>query len=586
MRQIPLWMMAIVLMAGFTACTDDDLLEDSSVKTLVDVSCDGSFQWTRSEDVETRQEFLRNFGVGYSYDAVRGAYCDWRDIRCQVLNRAMLEQLQDETGEPLLQTDLTQSVVVDSKFSYSFRDYVVNMDINSKEEIDLGLYNNTKRKRQHFIEDGVQETYFYTLSQRSVFGHRYVGWANLKATYWKKEEMFTQSFRNAIEHLSKTRRNNLAAVDSFLDVWGTHVIVGARVGATIQVDLRNNMWRWTALAKDSAWTVEEFLDSIATKDERRKTSNEYRWTEHSCINITARGGNQESLTGLLGEHRFDGTRSFSTEGISSWRRSLRYDPDNEHNSNVEMVDMTVIPIWEFADVISISVAQRIKAAVLQDAALMQKLLGDRNFFNASFPVRYPSSWCYYRMSTGSWLYATRTDTSDKPMIVNIMSGGRYVATVCHELINNHDLWVCYPIYEGRIKQACGVGVDEFNNVYKVRWLGGVATTTLMKQMANNVDNFYINGGAVQVEPREGVSYPECKAFPYIELCGGVKPDGGYAASAYNVTKDGESFLLLAPGGKTDIVGFTDTNKTSGDMHIYKRNDNYVYIYNQNEIMKW
>jgi hypothetical protein len=99
----------------------------------------------------------------------------------------------------------------------------------------------------------------------------------------------------------------------------------------------------------------------------------------------------------------------------------------------------------------------------------------------------------------------------------------------------------------------------------------------------HVENFYINGGAVEVEPQEGVNYPDYQALPYIELSGGVKPDGSYAAAAYSVSKSGENFQLLAPAGITDIVGFTDTGKPSGTNYIYKRNDNYVYIYNQNEI---
>lgn len=571
--------MVVLLAAGFTACSEDEVLDGFTVESATDAA---PFQWTRAEDVETHQEFLRNFGVGYSYNAVRGSYCDWRDIRCQVLNRAMLEQLQNETGEPLLHTDLTQSVSLASNFSYSFRDYVVNMEINTKEEIDLGLYNKTKRKRQYFIEDGVQETYFYTLSQKSILGHRYVGWANLMELYYKKKDLLTTSFRNAVKHLLYSDWEDFSPVDSFINVWGTHVIVEAWLGASINVDLRNNMWRWTALAKDSAWTTEQFLDVVATKDARRKSSNEYRWTEHSSINITARGGDQQTLTGLLGEHRFDGTREFSTEGISTWRRSLRYDPNDEYNSNVEMVDMKVIPIWEFASLVSNMASQRIKAAVLQDAALQQKLLGDKNFFDARFPVRYPSATCQWRKDTGTWNQVSRTDNADDPMVVNIMSGGRYVATVCHELINNRDLWVCYPIYDGRIKQACGLGVDEFNNVYRVRRVDTLATTSLIKQM-EHVENFYINGGAVEVEPQEGVNYPDYQALPYIELSGGVKPDGSYAAAAYSVSKSGENFQLLAPAGITDIVGFTDTGKASGSNHIYKRNDNYVYIYNQNEI---
>lgn len=575
--------MVVLLMAGFTACTgDDDLFEDSFAELLDDVSGGGNFQWTRSEDMETHQEFLRNFGVGYSYNAVRGSYCEWQDIRCQVLNRAMLLDMQNTTGDDILRTDQTQFESLKSSFQYSFRDYVVNMDIDSKEEIDLGLYNSSKRKKQHFIEDGVQESYYYTLSEKLILAHQFVGWANVQALYPQKREMLTESFRNAVLHLVDEEDYNVASVDSFVNVWGTHVIVEAWLGGAIHVDLMNNMWRWTALSKDSAWTTKEFLGIVADTENRRKTSNEYRWTEHSRLDILARGGDQQSLTGLLGKHRYDGTREFSTEGINVWRSSLNYDPDDERGSNVELVDMKVLPIWDFAALISPRAAFRLKANITQDAALQQQLLGDKNFFAASFPIRYGSATCQWRKDTGTWQQATRSDSNAEPMMVNIMSGGRYVAIVCHETIDNKSMWVCYPIYEGRLKLACGIGVDDGGNVYSVRWIGGVVNVLSLDKITES-PNFYINEGAVGVDPMESVTYPDYQALPYIELSGGVKPDGSYAATAYSVKKEGEDFLLLAPAGLTDIVGFTDTGESSGDYHIYKRNDNYVYIYNQNEI---
>ena len=575
-------MMAAFLLTGFAACTEEDVLAVSPDEVPTVTPDGGSFQWTRAEDVETRQEFLRNFGVGYSYNAVRGAYCDWLDIRCQVLNRNRILALQEMTGEQLLSTDLSPSVMSDSKFTYTLRDYVVNMDLTSDDKIDLGLYSKEKRTRQCFIEDGVQETYFYSLSQKTTLAHQYVGLANLYASYIRDESMLTRSFRNAVNHLRRTAKNDFAAIDSFINVWGTHVIVESWLGSMIRVDLRNSMWRWTALAKDEAWTMEEFLGEVAKTDERRETSEKYRWMEHSRINIVARGGDQKSLTGLLGEHRFDGRRSFSTEGIRTWHHSVKYDPDDSKNSNVEMVDMKVVPIWDFAALISERVALRIKAAVLQDANLMQQLLGDKNFFDASFPIRYENASCQWRKDTGTWQQAARTDSEAEPMVVNIMSGGRYVATVCHETIDTLSMWVCYPIYDGRIKQAAGLGVDDSNHIYNVRWIGGVATVSPLEKVTDS-QNFYINGGAVKLEPQEGITYPEFQALPYVELSGGVRPDGTYAASAYHVQKVGETFQLLAPAGLTDIVGFTDTGESSGNSHIYKRNDEYVYIYNQNEV---
>ena len=530
------------------------------------------FQWTRAEDVETHSKFLRNFGLGYSYDAVRGSYCDWQDIRCQVINRYFVEFVQRVSGDPLIHTSTARRSDINQTFEYSLRDYVANVHLDLKEEMDLGLYKKQKRKRQNFIEDGVQESYYFMLEEKQMLVERYLSYASIMERYREQPDILTVSFRNAVEHLKETYEENIAAVDSFINVWGTHVIVSAQIGGSLNIDLMNYMWRWSDQAKIDEWTTEEFMKKKKER-ETHSANDEYQWLEHARLNITAKGGDQSTLTNLLGEYKPDGSRTFSTDGISAWRNSLYYDPDNELASNVELIGMRVIPIWEFAELVSAPMARRIKAAVQQDAALQQELLGDWNFFDATFPIRYTQTACLHRNSNGDWQRYERTGAEG--MVVNIESGGRYVATVCHEEIEGLDLWVCYPIYEGKVKLACGLGVGSDNQTYNVRWIGGKATVTPRDDVAG--DDFYITNGAVRVAPTEGVDYAESHAMPYIELAGGVQPDGSYKATAYDVTKEGADFVLCATN-VNNLIGFT---LASGNRYV--RNNGYTYIYNPNEI---
>lgn len=533
-----------------------------------------AFSWTRAEDVETHAKFLRNFGVGYSYDAVRGSYCDWKDIRCQVVNRHFVEQTESMTGETLLSTYILHAISIDQTFEYSLRDYVANVHLEFEEEYDLGLYNKQKRTRQNFIEDGVQETYYFLLEERQTLAEHYLGYSSLLSLSRKYPDMLTLSFRNAVEHLQESYNEDIAAVDSFLNVWGTHVIVGAELGGSLNVDLMNYSWRWSDDAKIDQWTTEQFLTKKKEKASH-DTASEYQWMTQGRLNITAKGGDQSTLTNLLGEYKPDGSRTFSTDGISAWRLSLQYDPDDESASNVEMIGMRVVPIWEFAEVVNHYQALRIKAAILQDAALQQELLGNWNFFDTSFPVRYPNAACQYRNTSGNWQPYERSDLD--AMVVNIESGGRYVATVCHELIDGRDLWVCYPIYEGKVKLACGVGVDSNQNAYDVRWVGGKATVTARNDVVD--DRFYITNGDVRVQPTEGVAYAESHALPAVAVAGGVKPDGSYSSAVFPVKKNGTAFYFEASGAYDNAVGWQREAGTD----VYKRTDNYTYIYNPNEI---
>ena len=543
---------------------------------------EGGYNWVKSADVETRELFRRNHGLGYSYNAVRGDYCNWKDIRCQVLNRYYVENLQDASGEKLIVEDAARYSSVASEFDYSFRDYVANVAVETKQKVDLGLYEKEKRNRQYFLENGIQETFYYTLEEKEVMMETYVSYASVLARYPRNRNVFTESFRNAIEHLRLTPDDNVAAVDSLINVWGTHVIVSAVLGGRLRVDLMNSMWRYSDKSSEDAWSTQEFLFAVENKQNAR-VEEEFVWLKDCRLMLQAWGGDQSHLTGLLGEHKPDGSRTFSLDGISAWRRSLVYNPADELHSNVELIDMEVVPIWEFAALVDPWQAMRIKAAITQDAALMQKLLGDANFFNATFPIRYPSASCQWRKDTQTWEPFTRTDSEDALQVVNIESGGRYIATVCHEDIDGHDLWVCYPIYEGKVKLACGLGVEN-GSVFKVRWIGDTPTLTYQEGVTAD-DTFYITAGGVGVEPVEDVVYAQGRALPYIELSGGIQADGGYASEAFCVFREQGHFVLpvKASACPENIVGWDEYTTVAAGSWLFTRNPAYTYIYNANEI---
>ena len=533
------------------------------------------FEWTKAEDVETRTKFLRNFGVGYSYNAVRGSFCDWTDIRCQVVNRQPLEEFQFLSEETLCVTNVSQSVSSSSCFNYSKRDYVAAVHIETEEKIDIGLYNREKRSRQDFLEDGVEESFYYSLSEEIILADQYIVPGSIVYFYETQEvcdNLLTLSFVNAVRHVAESDPSNLAVVDSLINVYGTHVITAAWLGGKIRVDLSNYMWRYKDTAREDEWTASEFLDAISSADASHSGTDEYTWLEHGKLNISAYGGDQSSLTGLLGEHAPDGTRSFSTDGISQWRQSLVFDPVNEYRSIVDLVDMRLTPIWEFAEAVDPMAAERIKAAIQQDVAIQQSLLDQNNFFDTSFPIRYPEASVSYCQG-GVWKRFIREDSPEVPMIVNIVSGGRYVASVCHETIGTRNLWVCYPIYEGKINMACGLGVDASGRVFSVRWINGNATV-LQVASGRAGDTFYINGGEIDIAPQEGISYAPSMALPYIELAGGVQPDGTCDSTPYLVEREGPDFVIRNTPLPNNVVGWSQDGRRLSD---------YVYIYNPNEL---
>lgn len=577
-----------------TSCNDGDPMDNMAA--IHGEETQEPFQWTRAEDVETRDAFLRNFGVGYSYDAVRGEYCNWEDIRCQVVNRARLDYAEEYYGASRLwSSSYNSSYSCTTSFQYSQRDYIAAATINTEEEIDLGLYGGTKRKKQYVLEDGLQENFYYSINEVVKKGVQSLDVTSLLVVAeYDLDEVLTRSFIDAVKHLAMQPSISFASIDSFTNVWGTHVITEASLGGKLQIDLQNSMFRYNDHVKEEAYTSKDIAIFYSKREENRKAIDEFKFLTDANLSVTAYGGDQTHLTGLLGAYKYDGTRTFSTEGVSKWTESLRFDRENDANSNVEMVEMKVTPIWKFIATIDADVAEQVKAHILNDAKAMNALLGERNFFSAQFPVKYPSCDYQYRKGTGDWQHITRQDSKEQPMVVNIVSGGRYIATVCHELFNGHWYWVAYPIYEGKIKVACGLAVRDDNTYWNYRWKNGMLfTDEIIFAGQPTGDTFYINGGQLSLKPSEAVDYAESVALPYYELSGGIRPDGSYQSVAYPVIKNGAEFHCydaphnLAPAliSWEKVSGEVVTYEGKKNINYWKRLPEYTYIYNPNETKK-
>ena len=543
--------------------------------------------------------FLRNFGVGYGYNAVAGRYCNYDDIRCQVLNRRQLERAAVNMQEKLFFADYTTRSFFRDTVAYSDHDYVAIFNLDEKSSINCVVYKQEQTIRQNILEDGLRQNFYYCADEAQQVARQWISVASTKAAMQlglDPQNLLTASFRDAVRHLGDT--NDPAAVDSFIRVYGTHVVVGAAVGGRLHIDLKNSMKRYSRRLQEEEFKSEDLLVAFKSRSENRQLSEQYAWVEDASINVTAYGGDQSALSQLVGPQRYDGSRRFDVASLSAWRSSITFVPDDEYASNAEMIDMEVVPIWEF--VFDVDAAAKLRTRITSDAALARKLLGEKNFASCSFPLRHNEARCQVARRNGSWETVThRTGNRGDRHVVFVVSGGRYVAMQSYEYLSGPGVkgqyfWTVYPVYGTEVKLYCGLAVSEADGrVYRLVMGsdGYVRPQVMTGAEQQGLDaTVYLNAGQLSFTGQQGYDYAPATTMLYVEPTHGVNTDGTVDVSYAIVDKpSGNEFEIEIPAdGPQDIVPqwtlvFSGYNKDKQRMNTYTRPADFAGNYNPREV---
>ena len=543
--------------------------------------------------------FLRNFGVGYGYNAVEGRYCNYDDIRCQVLNRRQLERAAVNMQEKLFFADYTTHSFFRDTVAYSDHDYVAIFNLDENSSINCVVYSQEQTIRQNILEDGLRQNFYYCADETHQVARQWINVASTKAAMQAgldPQNLLTASFRDAVRHLGDT--NDPAAVDSFIRVYGTHVVVGAAVGGRLHIDLKNSMKRYSRRLQEEEFKSEDLLVAFKSRSENRQLSEQYAWVEDASINVTAYGGDQSALSQLVGPQRYDGSRRFDVASLSAWRSSITFVPDDEYASNAEMIDMEVVPIWEF--VFDADAAAKLRTRITSDAALARKLLGEKNFASCSFPLRHDEAKCQVARRDGSWETVThRTGNRGDRHVVFVVSGGRYVAMQSYEYLSGPGVkgqyfWTVYPVYGTEVKLYCGLAVSEADgSVYRLVMGSDGYVRPQVLTGAEQVGwdaTVYLNAGQLSLTAQQGYDYAPATPMLYVEPTHGVNTDGTVDVSYAIVDKpSGNEFEIEIPAdGPQDIVSqwtlvFTGYNKYKQLMNTYTRPADFAGNYNPREV---
>ena len=546
---------------------------------------------TRSE-VQSKNSFYRHHALGYSYDGVYGNYSDLKYVRCQVLNRAVVEAVDKHEVEIIFTEDYLHDYRYKSSVSTSVVNYVQNSNFVAGADAKIVLIaGGSVQAFCHIFEDGTEDNYILHNEREQKRAQYTLQIADLQALIQKYPALLTSSFRKAVEKLAATNVNDWKAVDDFINIYGTHVVNATTLGARLTVDVQVNTKKFNTqegedLLADAAIAT-LFKTSLSTSAQDKN----YQILRNCKCHVEVIGGDVSMLDKLV-SRTFFSNEDLDSLMLTGWENSVIFDGHDLANSNVELMDMEVWPIWELVP--DKSVADRLQARIQADAAIMLQLLGNRNFLNAKFP--YPISSVTCRIGNQNH------QKFNNPAVTDVIVDGRHVATVCRELVPDIDstnqVQVAYPIYEGRVKLTNGLCVHE-GRVYSVDWRNNHFKVKEQDGMTASDGYMYLTGGVLTSASYDGVDYQSGHLVLGCERPGGIAVDGSLSGNMVKVQKHFGHFYLADDTnnyGNLPNWSYVTSAPAEASEADYKnyfpqgvwqnrmvRNDRYVYIFNTTEL---
>lgn len=576
-RNRPIGVILAVLVAAMalSACNDAaDMLEQASMETDR-----GGSPFTRAalEDGMTIADFRRSYGVGFSYDGIWGEPCNFRDVHSRVLDLTALRQWSAKNGEDLFSSTITNEVTIRCETAFSHSQYMQQTQFQADLKTKMIVFNGGAQTHASIYEEGETNNFFCDVKYIAPAMKMELQDASISSLVKDEEhtELLTRNFRECIDWIDKHRDN--ATVDSFLICYGSHIVTSAAVGGSITFHINMDQDLLTTIYSNQSLgeaAIAHILKTSTTSEEYQKEISQMNSAD---CNVSIKGGDLSTIPNHLLQFRFGEAPNLS-QYIGDWQNSLNYNPNDYANNNLEMTDLTVEPIWNFIP--NEDVARLVRLRVEGTANELISEVGYQNYANTSFQL--PQSLTCKMGGQSTTFY--------QPATANVISSGRYVATICRELIDlpevgRQEVQVIYPIYNQQVNLKSGLAAYG-NTCYKVRWLKDKCHVEKDNvNMLSSDGTFYMTYGVPGTVRFANVSYQPSYVVIGYEWPMAIRIDGTIdTGKPYYLTyKSGTDFLLRHTDGSEqsgNLDGLPNWSLQNGRM---VRNKVYNYYWNPNEV---
>jgi len=517
---------AASLLGSMTSCHDDEMLEGSSLSTT---------RGNAGADYKTN--LLRSYGVGYGYDAT-GEYASYNSVRDCVIDQQQL-LLED----PNIFTDnYTPRVDMNVVEGFDSKDLATNLTAQAGLKIDLGIFFEAEVSATYTKSTLKTDNYsFCTINNNYIKVSRHMDPYQVRALAAKNENVLSKGFLHRINLISKLKKRSdqEMSIDTLLMHYGTHFIYQASLGGSLHF---NSVFTRSSLGEASSLTIEakaqlagicgfDYKDQSGTGYKQRQTM-----TSHT---LTAIGGDVTCCSAIVkanGESSSsdnpDGYTKIDKQIIENWYKSINFDPESQYNSNVELVDFRLAPIYELIPDTGVRnlVAERF-GIYRQSAEEQMPLPANQIFCKIPFDI--------IKLDREEYFFCRIRDKHQQ-VIAEVV---KEQAEVDGEL---KKFTTVYPVIDGRVAEE-GISYSRYNDsLYVVSWMEDSVHIASPLMDYEDLNSLYYNNGQLGVRAITGHDYEEITEANLDTDNAVYCWDGYYGTDEYPIYKVGRYYIMPGP----------------------------------------
>lgn len=442
----------------------------------------------------------RSYGVGYGYNAL-DEYASYNSVKDQIISLPALRRYEQSTHSSYIYDDLapdTETSILEGEDSEELSKSLsiqANLGIDAlffRAHLNFG-YSQSDLKSTDFS--------FCTIMNKYKMASRHLEPYDLAEIVRKDSTILTAGFRRlANKIINDDKGDDLEYnIAMLIETYGTHLIYHAELGgkleycSTFERAALNNQTTLSIAAQVSFANMLNFSMGQADQNTYEQISKRY-----SC-NITAKGGDVALTTQII--NHID--KQIPKGIIDQWYKSVEMDLNEPKNSNVELIDFKLFPIYDlFPDEARRKIATYLGVIIREDEASFPK----PTYTYCSIPIN------------------PFQEFPEDTYVLQIINDGQVVAEACREYMGDKEYFCVYPVCYEKTDFSRGVALrigktkDEYghplrhpepDSLYYISWQN-MSYQQVAIGPRNNRSSLFFDHGTIHIDSNDTISYKSTK----------------------------------------------------------------------------